>query len=50
MGIRVFQAQNFPDAPNQPEFPCAVLEPGQIYTHRILYEFGLSIEKEVKIV
>jgi aldose 1-epimerase len=35
-----FEAQNFPDAPNQPVFPCAVLEPGNTYSQSILYEFG----------
>ena len=35
-----FEAQNFPDAPNQPAFPCAVLEPGKTYSQSILYEFG----------
>jgi len=35
-----FEAQNFPDAPNQPAFPCAVLEPDNTYSQSILYEFG----------
>jgi len=38
-----FEAQNFPDAPNQPAFPCAVLEPGETYAHSILYEFGRTV-------
>ena len=37
-----FEAQNFPDAPNKPAFPSAVLEPGQTYAHSILYEFGCA--------
>jgi aldose 1-epimerase len=37
-----FEAQNFPDAPNKPGFPSAVLESGKTYTQSILYEFTHS--------
>ena len=37
-----FEAQNFPDAPNIPGFPSAVLKPGAEYRHSILYEFGFD--------
>ena len=33
------EAQNFPDAPNNPAFPSARLMPGQIYQQRTIYEF-----------
>jgi aldose 1-epimerase len=36
------EAQNFPDAPNQPEFPSAVLRPGQNYSRAIAYEFFVA--------
>ncbi len=37
-----FEAQNFPDAPNKPDFPSAVLKPGQTFAQSILYEFGFD--------
>ncbi len=36
------ECQNFPDAPNKPDFPCAVLRPSEQYKQRI--EFRLSAE------
>jgi len=33
------EAQNFPDAPNQPDFPSATLSPGQTYRQQTIYEF-----------
>jgi len=33
------EPQTFPDAPNQPTFPSAVLRPGQTYRHTIVYRF-----------
>lgn len=33
------EAQNFPDAPNQPGFPSAVLRPDETYRQRTLYRF-----------
>jgi aldose 1-epimerase len=35
------EPQEFPDAPNQPAFPSAVLRPGQTYRHTILYRFSV---------
>lgn len=32
-GAVALEPQNFPDAPNQPAFPSAVLRPGEIYRH-----------------
>jgi aldose 1-epimerase len=34
------ETQNFPDAPNQPDFPSPVLNPGQPYVHRVEYVFS----------
>ncbi len=34
-----FEAQNFPDAINQPDFPSPVLRPGELYRRRISYRF-----------
>lgn len=34
------EAQNFPDAPNQPSFPSTVLRPGETFRGTILYRFS----------
>lgn len=34
------ETQNFPDAPNQPTFPSAVLRPGETYHHRMIHRFS----------
>jgi aldose 1-epimerase len=34
------EAQNFPDAPNHPDFPTALLRRGESYSQRTLYVFG----------
>ena len=34
------EAQLFPDAPNHPTFPSAVLRPGEVYHHRMEWRFG----------
>jgi aldose 1-epimerase len=33
------EAQNFPDAPNNPHFPSAVLKPDEEYQEKIVYKF-----------
>lgn len=33
------ETQHFPDSPNQPAFPSVILQPGQIYSHRCIYQF-----------
>lgn len=38
------EPQNFPDAPNHPDFLSCGLEPGQIYTNCIVYKFASSRE------
>jgi aldose 1-epimerase len=35
------EAQNYPDAPNHPNFPSAVLNPGETYTQSTSYAFGI---------
>lgn len=34
-----FETQQFPDAPNQPDFPDCILRPGQIYDAQTIFEF-----------
>jgi aldose 1-epimerase len=36
------EAQHFPDTPNHPSFPSAVLEPGEVYAHSVLYRLGVQ--------
>ena len=38
-GIAI-ECQNYPDAPNQPDFPNCVLRPGEVYEQAIIYVFG----------
>lgn len=35
------EAQHFPDSPNHPNFPTTTLHPGEKYTQRTMYKFGL---------
>jgi aldose 1-epimerase len=35
------ETQNFPDAPNHPNFPSAILKPKQTYTQTTTYTFGV---------
>lgn len=37
-----FEAQHFPDTPNKPHFPSAVLKPGEDYKQTTIYEFGVQ--------
>jgi len=34
------ETQAFPDSPNKPQFPSAVLRPGQVYRQTTLYQFS----------
>ena len=36
------EAQHFPDAPNQPQFPSVVLRPGEVYTQKTVYIFSVT--------
>ena len=37
-----FEAQHFPDSPNRPYFPSVVLNPGEVYTQKTVYKFGIT--------
>lgn len=34
-----FETQHFPNAPNEPGFPSAVLRKGETYIHETVYDF-----------
>ncbi|HEX7261022.1 MAG TPA: aldose epimerase family protein [Luteolibacter sp.] len=36
------ETEGFPDAPNQPSFPSAVLRPGGIYQHTMVHKFSVD--------
>lgn len=36
-----FEAQGYPDAPNQPEFPSTLLKKGEKYTNHSIFEFDI---------
>lgn len=36
------ETQQFPDAPNQPNFPSTVLRPGEEYHHTCIYKFSVK--------
>ncbi len=37
-----FEAQHFPDSPNQPDFPSSILKPGETYKQTTLYKFSVQ--------
>ena len=37
-----FEAQHFPDSPNRAYFPSVVLKPGETYTQKTIYKFGVE--------
>ncbi len=37
-----FEAQHYPDSPNRPNFPSALLSPGETYTQTTFYIFGVK--------
>ena len=37
-----FECQHFPDSPNRPYFPSVILLPGQKYTQKTVYKFGVE--------
>lgn len=37
-----FEAQHFPDSPNRAYFPTVVLSPGETYTQKTVYKFGVA--------
>ncbi len=36
------ECQHFPDSPNHPYFPSVVLNPGEEYTQKTIYQFGVE--------
>jgi aldose 1-epimerase len=34
------ETQNFPDAPNRPDFPSTLLRPGEVRTSRTVWRFS----------
>lgn len=36
------EAQHFPDSPNRPYFPSAILTPGEVYRQKTMYKFGID--------
>jgi aldose 1-epimerase len=36
------ETENYPDAPNQPSFPSAVLKPGETYHHVMVHKFSVQ--------
>ncbi len=41
-GAFCLETQHYPDSPNQPTFPSAVLRPGQVYRHTTVYRLSVS--------
>lgn len=39
-GAFCLETQNYPDAVNHRNFPNAILTPGDIYDHKVVYRFG----------
>lgn len=37
-----FEAQHYPNSPNQKQFPSVVLEPGEVFDQTIIYKFSLK--------
>jgi aldose 1-epimerase len=35
------ETQHYPDSPNQPDFPCTILRPGETYSSTTVYRFGV---------
>lgn len=36
------ETEGFPDSPNRPEFPSAVLRPGETYSHMMIHRFSVA--------
>lgn len=36
------ETQNYPDSPNKPHFPSAVLKAGEVFSSKTIFEFGLQ--------
>ncbi len=35
------ESQHYPDSPNKPEFPSTLLKPGEIFSSKTIYRFGM---------
>ncbi|CAH2036021.1 unnamed protein product, partial [Iphiclides podalirius] len=46
-GLFCLLPQNYPDAINHKNFPNSVLNPGEVYVHKIQYKFGILLGKYV---
>ncbi|CAH2103378.1 unnamed protein product [Euphydryas editha] len=46
-GLFCLMPQNYPDAVNHKNFPNSVLNPGEVYVHKIQYKFGILLGKYV---
>jgi len=36
------ETQHFPDSPNQAGFPTTILRPGEVYSSRTVFRFGVT--------
>jgi len=41
-GTIVLEPQNYPDAPNQKNFPNSILNPGETYLNQMIYRFSIA--------
>jgi len=41
-GAFCLESQHFPDSPNQPNFPSAILKPGELYHSTCIYQFSVQ--------
>lgn len=41
-GSFCLEPQKYPDAVNRPEFPSIIVKPGEIYSHNMLFKFGVN--------
>ena len=40
-GAFCIETENYPDSPNQPQFPSSVLKPGETYIHQTIHRFSV---------
>ncbi|MGL4492675.1 MAG: aldose epimerase family protein, partial [Tannerellaceae bacterium] len=41
-GALCLETQHYPDSPNKADFPSVVVKPGDVYTSRCIYSFGVQ--------
>jgi aldose 1-epimerase len=49
-GAIALETQAFPDAPNQPHFPSALLQPGEVYARKTIFRFTVDGEEGKKTI